>query len=331
MNDYMSIGQSLCESILDYIQLKDNPIKLNELIMDMTSSLMQQKHSENAGEAKCSTKNSKLEHESHESFHCATSPENTVDNHTSQISESQTPHSGLQGESLSLKELAPETLQRCCDLLSSFATLPMDESNSSEDSNSESEPEVVVYYPQKKKKKQKAISTLKSAFIHSSPKTEPQSKPNHQVALKAYPLFVNRYANRTNGGIPIFAQERLLERAAKRREQMKVVPAEQNQLDLQFMVDNHNFRQISMISHPFCFNIQQEDSLYTRRQPALTSVPLDTTLAEGSAKPDTGHPSAAKERSFIKQRTFNQPPPVLLRFKTRSNNQPRATHKGQYS
>jgi len=31
-----------------------------------------------------------------------------------------------------------------------------------------------------------------------------------------YPGFVNKYANRSNGGIPIFAQERIKERAAKR-------------------------------------------------------------------------------------------------------------------
>ena len=34
---------------------------------------------------------------------------------------------------------------------------------------------------------------------------------------KTYPGFVNKYIGRTNGGIPCFSQERLMERAAKVR------------------------------------------------------------------------------------------------------------------
>ena len=33
--------------------------------------------------------------------------------------------------------------------------------------------------------------------------------------VKQNPTFVNKYANRSNGGIPCFSEERLLERAAK--------------------------------------------------------------------------------------------------------------------
>lgn len=33
--------------------------------------------------------------------------------------------------------------------------------------------------------------------------------------VKNYPNFVNKYLNRSNGGIPCFSEERLLERAAK--------------------------------------------------------------------------------------------------------------------
>ncbi len=33
--------------------------------------------------------------------------------------------------------------------------------------------------------------------------------------VKNHPGFVNKYSSRSNGGIPCFSQERLLERAAK--------------------------------------------------------------------------------------------------------------------
>ncbi|MGH0137491.1 UNVERIFIED_CONTAM: hypothetical protein FKN15_063875 [Acipenser sinensis] len=39
------------------------------------------------------------------------------------------------------------------------------------------------------------------------------SQKNTRRAAMVNPLFVNRYANRSNGGIPIYSQERLLERA----------------------------------------------------------------------------------------------------------------------
>lgn len=39
----------------------------------------------------------------------------------------------------------------------------------------------------------------------------------HRRVLRAYPQFVNKYEGRSNGGIPCFAEERILYRAAKVR------------------------------------------------------------------------------------------------------------------
>jgi hypothetical protein len=38
---------------------------------------------------------------------------------------------------------------------------------------------------------------------------------------KSYPAFVNKYNGRSNGGIPCFSEERLLQRASKRMTEMK--------------------------------------------------------------------------------------------------------------
>ncbi|RXM30079.1 Cytosolic carboxypeptidase 3 [Acipenser ruthenus] len=52
------------------------------------------------------------------------------------------------------------------------------------------------------------------------------SQKNTRRAAMVNPLFVNRYANRSNGGIPIYSQERLLERA-KKKEEIKTKQKEQ--------------------------------------------------------------------------------------------------------
>lgn len=41
-------------------------------------------------------------------------------------------------------------------------------------------------------------------------------KLDFYCSIQAPPTFVNKYTNRSNGGIPIYAQERMQERAARR-------------------------------------------------------------------------------------------------------------------
>ena len=49
------------------------------------------------------------------------------------------------------------------------------------------------------------------------------------VAVVNHPTFVNKYANRSNGGIPIFAQERINERATRRMAELKLIEEERRQ------------------------------------------------------------------------------------------------------
>lgn len=77
----------------------------------------------------------------------------------------------------------------------------------------------------RKKKKMVKLST-KPSIIGNSPTSTPlplvdrEKKSTHITAspVVKIPPFVNRYANRSNGGIPMFAEERLRERKAKKSE-----------------------------------------------------------------------------------------------------------------
>ena len=80
----------------------------------------------------------------------------------------------------------------------------------------------------KNRKKRKMKLTIKSSSLTatSSPATptplvhvERDKKAPHAInPIIKMPPFVNRYANRSNGGIPMFAEERLQERKAKKSE-----------------------------------------------------------------------------------------------------------------
>ena len=77
----------------------------------------------------------------------------------------------------------------------------------------------------RKKKKMVKLST-KPSITGNSPTSTPlplvdrEKKSTHITAspVVKIPPFVNRYANRSNGGIPMFAEERLRERKAKKSE-----------------------------------------------------------------------------------------------------------------
>lgn len=76
----------------------------------------------------------------------------------------------------------------------------------------------------KKKRKVLKLSTKSSSLTTNSPVTTAVPLPQVERDKKSLhpiikmPPFVNRYANRSNGGIPMFAEERLRERKAKKNE-----------------------------------------------------------------------------------------------------------------
>jgi len=90
----------------------------------------------------------------------------------------------------------------------------------------------------KKRKKRKAYRLCKPIVSNhtatSLPQVERPKKPpastlpaatphNSSISTVKIPHFVNRYANRSNGGIPMFAEERLRERRAKKAEMSAVL------------------------------------------------------------------------------------------------------------
>ena len=76
----------------------------------------------------------------------------------------------------------------------------------------------------KNRKKRKLVKLSKSSVTGGTPVTTLPQVERDKKSLHAcnpiikMPPFVNRYANRSNGGIPMFAEERLRERKAKKSE-----------------------------------------------------------------------------------------------------------------
>ncbi|XP_033640289.1 uncharacterized protein LOC117300677 isoform X2 [Asterias rubens] len=74
--------------------------------------------------------------------------------------------------------------------------------------------------------------------------------------LKRTPAFVNRYIGRSNSGIPMFAQERLEERAIKRMDAMKKLEQERQSTALQMSEDSDYARLLALSKH---IHLQEQD------------------------------------------------------------------------
>ncbi|XP_022106220.1 uncharacterized protein LOC110987635 isoform X8 [Acanthaster planci] len=144
--------------------------------------------------------------------------------------------------------LSSETIQGCIGILQDLHAMKDFTESDSSDSDSASESEAPPApeadddkQDEKKKKKKKGKHRSKSM-----PASRTYSLPDHGASfvtrgpaecdktvqmIKKYPPFVNRYIGRSNNGIPMFAQERLEERASKRMETVKKL--EQERLERQ--------------------------------------------------------------------------------------------------
>ncbi|XP_042189034.1 uncharacterized protein LOC121848538 isoform X2 [Callorhinchus milii] len=151
-----------------------------------------------------------------------------------------------------------ESLQKCCSLLNQMnVSEAVLESETSEDSNSEVESEVTLYPKTMRKKKMQRCSKIKSALPAISIRQigKEKAKQMNRIDLKTYAPFVNRYANRSNGGIPIFAEERLMERAANAKQTEEMKNAETvKQLNFPSVRKNEDSSQIPVINHAFFFH-----------------------------------------------------------------------------
>nr|XP_026690269.1 uncharacterized protein LOC104265751 isoform X2 [Ciona intestinalis] len=137
----------------------------------------------------------------------------------------------------------------CLDAIRNFNMSDLaSESETSSDSDSESEPEVPYEAPTSKKKldnehysstsRKKKKKKQKNGKSVSAPTSTSKSKYKNteQILVKEslkqkprFPAFVSKYSNRSNGGIPIFAQERIKERAARRLAELNVAKEDKQQ------------------------------------------------------------------------------------------------------
>ncbi|XP_030829550.1 uncharacterized protein LOC580601 isoform X4 [Strongylocentrotus purpuratus] len=236
LQDFQDLGRHFCEALLVYHQAQENTSLHSELILELTkeithhillsrgllppnipfpdlSSLKEVKHgqkSKKQGGAKSDQDGSEWA---------------GLDKRTK---------SKLAALKV-IDTLSSETIQGCIDLLADlhinkeFAESDTSDSDSASESelpkgqNDEDEDKV-----RKKKKKKKLKGRSKSEeAVQPDPSAEEQSKKKTfrigkcTQALKKHPPFVNRYAKRTNHGIPMFSQERIQERAKLRMEATK--------------------------------------------------------------------------------------------------------------
>ncbi|XP_041479540.1 uncharacterized protein LOC121427202 isoform X12 [Lytechinus variegatus] len=122
--------------------------------------------------------------------------------------------------------LSSETIQGCYDLLADLHINKEFAESDTSDSDSASESELPKGQNdddddkvRKKKRKKKLKGRSKSE--EGPPPDMNADEQSKKKALKKYPPFVNRYAKRSNHGIPMFSQERIQERAKLRMEATK--------------------------------------------------------------------------------------------------------------
>ncbi|XP_041479533.1 uncharacterized protein LOC121427202 isoform X11 [Lytechinus variegatus] len=131
--------------------------------------------------------------------------------------------------------LSSETIQGCYDLLADLHINKEFAESDTSDSDSASESELPKgqndddddkVRKKKRKKKLKGRSKSEEGPPPDMNADEQSKKKTFRIgkctqALKKYPPFVNRYAKRSNHGIPMFSQERIQERAKLRMEATK--------------------------------------------------------------------------------------------------------------
>nr|XP_039257759.1 uncharacterized protein LOC120334341 isoform X2 [Styela clava] len=289
IEDFLSIGRSLCESVLDYERVLDNPLLKSRLVMELTKDLAQHMMETNpqimqnpttsapatqqqSSTISSETGNSKTKSMDKESkspkqqrdpkrpiaLRASDDEEGGKQNGSKQpikqqnkagvtgstdksiLKSTQETETSIPGPPEEMKEEAEnqeneekstELDENCFRLLEqiNFKEIAI-ESDTSSDSDSESEPEMPEEQPssnrQKKKKKRKRRPRYMKSISAPLPANSKKGENKDDQRTKAYPTFVNRYTHRSNGGIPIYAQERMQERAARRLAEMKLAEEE---------------------------------------------------------------------------------------------------------
>ncbi|XP_078398375.1 cytosolic carboxypeptidase 2-like [Cetorhinus maximus] len=276
IKDYMSIGKTFCEGIMDYMSLDENPLKLNEAILNLTYSITtnqredsiptvssdfnwfaedkRQKYGEIAADADSESNLIQLDTVKGSCKLNSYNEENDLSN--------QLKHPKAKNFLQLEDKMSLESIQQCYTLLSQM-NLPESvlESETSEDSNSDFESEVTFYSKTRKKKIQRP-SKVRSALpaLSNRQMGKHRTKQMSQMVLKSYTPFVNQYANRSNGGIPMFAQERLVERTAKQVKRMENAEKLQEQSNSHLLRRKEGFSHIPVRNHIVFFCTDHESN-----------------------------------------------------------------------
>ncbi|XP_033640290.1 uncharacterized protein LOC117300677 isoform X3 [Asterias rubens] len=280
LSDFEDLGRHFCEALLVYHKAQENKSLHSELILELTREITHQVLASRGllprclqGDTKKDSEDTRVKDGSSGAQPTSAISDSTIDSPTAKqpsdaaSKANKTPPSAghdkpgqlvrsLEGRLETIRmidALSSETIQGCIDILQDLHAMKDLAESDSSDSDSASESEIQPLPDEdkledKKKKKKKGKNRSRSM---------PGGECGTQTQmLKRTPAFVNRYIGRSNSGIPMFAQERLEERAIKRMDAMKKLEQERQSTALQMSEDSDYARLLALSKH---IHLQEQD------------------------------------------------------------------------
>ncbi|PAA61456.1 hypothetical protein BOX15_Mlig000412g2 [Macrostomum lignano] len=250
--DLETMGGSLASALWQYQQVKSDTTRQSQVVVDMTFDLVLNVLNERGVdvERQLSLVDKKTAEANQESANVPDADkESTMQLLKSALQDGRRAAPTPPGESSDarmrclLDRLSLQTMGDCAGILRTLGIDGAEESDSS-DSDSESEPEMPPEPPTAAEKRKRVGGAAAAQHRRDSKeaadaaeaggsRTGSNQKKNWEeassrVRIKQYPMFVNKYAGRSNHGIPCFSEERLLERANRRgSDGLKPAPLEE--------------------------------------------------------------------------------------------------------
>ncbi|XP_071804043.1 uncharacterized protein [Asterias amurensis] len=296
LSDFEDLGRHFCEALLVYHKAQENKSLHSELILELTREITHQVLASRGllprclhGDTKKDSEDTLVKDGSSGAQPTSAISDPTIDSPTAKqpsdaaSKANKTPPSAghdkpgqlvrsLEGRLETIRmidTLSSETIQGCIDILQDLHAMKDLAESDSSDSDSASESEIQAVPDEdkledKKKKKKKgknrsrSMPTLPEAVtgIIKRRRRKGGECGTQTQMLKRAPAFVNRYIGRSNSGIPMFAQERLEERAIKRMDAMKKLEQERQSTALQMSEDSDYARLLALSKH---IHLQEQD------------------------------------------------------------------------
>ncbi|WAR16337.1 CBPC2-like protein [Mya arenaria] len=273
ISDYMEMGHILCQCVLEYHNTQENKARQTEIVLEMTRYLTCQVlerrrgvsykmpnlkafiKQQEATRAIEEDKNTSSQDQAMDEERSRSVPNEdnsivameTVDPVLSDRDEkvkrrdrrveSRNTNNGVNNLSkLDVENLLDtenmKTMDGCLKILAQLNVSEALEESDSSDSDSESEPELKPPPEPKQKKKKRKSKKQRD-------KEQQDRKGGYLKEKKDNAHFVSKYVGRKNGGIPCFAEERSVERAAKRMAEMKKRGEEEKQREMAFFMKEY--------------------------------------------------------------------------------------------